>query len=109
MFYLGRVVDLPKSFKDSKEFHGGFSGGSHSKEHTCNAGHLSSISGFGRFPGEGNSNRLQYSCLENPHGQRSLAAYSPWDHKEPDTTELNKHLRVPNTAHPVFPNINILY
>ena len=32
-------------------------------------------------------NPLQYSCLENPHGQRSLAGYSPWGHKESDTTE----------------------
>ena len=30
---------------------------------------------------------LQYSCLENPHGQRSLAGYCPWGHKELDTTE----------------------
>ena len=30
---------------------------------------------------------LQYSCLENPHGQRSLAGYSPWGRKESDTTE----------------------
>ena len=30
-------------------------------------------------PGEGNGNPLQYSCLENLfHGQRTLAAYSPW-------------------------------
>ena len=28
-----------------------------------------------------------YSCLENPHGQRSLAGYSPQGHKESDTTE----------------------
>ena len=28
-----------------------------------------------------------HSCLENPHGQRSLADYSPWCHKESDTTE----------------------
>ena len=28
-----------------------------------------------------------YSCLENPHGQRSLVSYSPWDHKESDPTE----------------------
>ena len=28
-----------------------------------------------------------YSCLENPHGQRSLVGYSPWDCKESDTTE----------------------
>ena len=30
------------------------------------------ISGSGRSPGEGNGNPLQYSYLENPHGQRSL-------------------------------------
>ena len=29
----------------------------------------------------------QYSCLQNPHGQRSLAGHSPWGHKESDTTE----------------------
>ena len=32
--------------------------------------------------GEGNSNSLQYSCLENPGGQRSLAGYSPWGHSQ---------------------------
>ena len=31
-----------------------------------NAGHLGSIPGLGRSPGEGNGNPLQYSCLENP-------------------------------------------
>ena len=31
------------------------------------------------------SNPLQYSCLENPHGQRSLVGYSPWGRR--DTTE----------------------
>ena len=31
---------------------------------------------------------LQYSCLENPHGQRNLAGYSPWGLKELDTTEV---------------------
>ena len=35
---------------------------------------------------EGNSYSLQYSCLENPM-DRSLAGYSPWGHKEWDTTE----------------------
>ena len=34
---------------------------------------LGSISGLGRFPGGGHGNPLQYTCLENPHGQRSLA------------------------------------
>ena len=31
----------------------------------------------GRPPGEGNGNPLQYSCLENPHGQRRLMGFSP--------------------------------
>ena len=30
------------------------------------------IPGSGRFPGGGHGNPLQYSCLENPHGQRSI-------------------------------------
>ena len=41
-------------------------GGSDSKESACNAGDLGLIPGSGRFPGEGNGNPLQYSCLENP-------------------------------------------
>jgi len=50
-------------------------------------GDLSSIPGLGRSPGEGKGYPLQYSCLENPHGQRSLADFSPWGCKESDTTE----------------------
>ena len=37
-----------------------------------------SIPGLGRSPGGGHGNTRQYSCLENPHGQRSLADYSPY-------------------------------
>ena len=44
-----------------------------SKESASNAGNLGSIPESGRSPGEGYGNPLQYSCLENPHGQRSLA------------------------------------
>ena len=55
----------------------GSSGGSVGKESAYNAGDLSSIPGLGRSPGGGHSNPLQYSCLENPHGQRSLVGYSP--------------------------------
>ena len=51
--------------------------GSDDKESTLIAGELGSIPGFGRSPGEGHSNSLQYSCLENPNGQRSLASSSP--------------------------------
>ena len=50
-------------------------------------GDVGSILGLGRSPGGGHGNSLQYSCLENPHGQRSLVGYSPWGHKESDTTE----------------------
>ena len=35
----------------------------------------------------GHSNPLQNSCLENPHGQRRLAGYNPWGHKESDMIE----------------------
>ena len=45
------------------------------------------IPGSGRSPGVGNGNPLQYACLENPYGQRSLASYRPWGHKESDMTE----------------------
>ena len=44
---------------------GGFPGGSDSKEYACNAGDPGLIPGSGRYPGEGNGNPLQYSCLEN--------------------------------------------
>ena len=40
--------------------------GSDSKVSVYNAGDLGSIPGSGKFPGEGNGNPLQYSCLENP-------------------------------------------
>ena len=60
------------------------------KESACNsgaAGDMGSISGWVRSPGEGHGNPHQYSWLENPHGQRSLEGYSPWGHRESDTTE----------------------
>ena len=43
-----------------------FPGGSEAKASACNAGDLGSTPGWGRSPGEGNVNPLQYSCLENP-------------------------------------------
>ena len=64
----------------------GFPGGSDCTEATCNAGDLGSIPGLGRSGG-GHGNPLQCSRLENPHGQRSLAGYSPWGLKESDMTE----------------------
>ena len=55
------------------------------KESVCNAGDPGLIPGLGRSPGGGHSNPLQYSSLENPHGQRSLVGYSPWGCTELDT------------------------
>ena len=53
--------------------------GSEGKEPACSAGDLGSIPGLGRFPG--NSNSLQYSCLENPMDRGAWWA-SPWGHIE---------------------------
>ena len=65
----------------------GFPGVSDGKELTCNVGDLGSIPGLGRSLGGEHGSLLQYSCMENPHGQRSLASHSPRGHKESDTTE----------------------
>ena len=51
----------------------GFPGGSNGKEFAYSAEDLGSVPGLGRSPGGGHGNLPQYSCLENPHGQRSLA------------------------------------
>ena len=64
-----------------------FPGGSDGKESACNAEDLGSIPGWGISPGGRHGNPIQYSCLENPHGERSLAGCSPWGWKELDTTE----------------------
>ena len=58
------------------------------KESTFQAGDPGLIPGSGRSPGGGHGNQLQYSCLENLHGQKSLVAYSPWGCKELDITEV---------------------
>ena len=50
----------------------GFPGGSDGKESACNVGDLGSIPSLGRSCGGGHGNTLQYSCPENPHGQRNL-------------------------------------
>ena len=47
----------------------------------------------GRPAGGGHGNSLQYSCLENPHGQRSLAGYSPQGHTEWDLTLDNGNVQ----------------
>ena len=65
----------------------GLPGSSVGKESACNAGDPGSIPGLGRSPGGGHGNPRQYSCLENPCGQRSWAGYSPQGREESDTNE----------------------
>ena len=57
----------------------------------ANAGDIrdtGSIPGLGRSPGGEHGNPLQYSCLENHHGQRSLVGCSPWGGQELDVSEV---------------------
>ena len=50
----------------------------------------------GRSPGGEHGNPTQYSCLKKTQGQRSMGGYSPWGHKELDTTEwLNMQTHYP--------------
>ena len=58
----------------------GFPGGSDGKESAFNAGDPGSIPGMGRSRGK-------VFLPGESHGQRSLVVYSPWGHKESDTTE----------------------
>ena len=55
----------------------GFLGGSDGRESAYSAGDMGLITGSGRFPGEGNGNPLQYSCLENSMGRRAWQVMVP--------------------------------
>ena len=63
-----------------------FPGGSVGKEPAHNEGDLGSIPGLRRSPGEGNGNPLPVFLPGEIREQRSLVGYSPWGHKEWDTT-----------------------
>ena len=65
----------------------GFLAEADGKESACSVGDLASIPKMGRYPGGWNDKPLQYSCLENSHGQRSLVVYSPWGLKELEVAE----------------------
>ena len=61
------------------------------KNPPANAGNIRDaglIPESGRYPGEGNGNPLQYSCLENSMNRGAWAGYSPWGHKESDMTGM---------------------
>ena len=62
------------------------------EESTCQAGDPGLIPGSGRFPGGGNGNPLQYSCLENSKDRGSWWATVHGVAKELDTTyKLNSN------------------
>ena len=84
--FLGQEDPLEKGYLSIPVFWD-FPGGSEGEESACNAEDLGSIPGLGRSPGGEHGNPFQYSCLENPHGQRSLVGYSLWGCKELGTTE----------------------
>ena len=87
----------------------GFPGDSGSKKFTGNMGDLGSIPELERSPGGGHGNPLQYSCLENPHGQSSLVGYSPWGCKEADMTEWlsTAHLSIDHLYVYIYVHVNM--
>ena len=105
------VIDRPSSadgchgfifFKKIKEFLSAFGlslVAQMVKKSICNVGDLGSVPGLGRSPGGGHGNPLQYFCLENTHGQRSLAGYwvtkiwtrlSDWAYQHFEVSHLNQ-------------------
>ena len=106
----GEEIDYPF------EYSWVFPHGSDGKESAGNVVDLGSIPGLGRSPEEGHGNPQQYSYLENLHGQRSLAGYNSWGHKELDTTKWLStkhstcdyiHFKTHQTAHLTL--INFLF
>ena len=80
--------EMPLKMKQkSREIKGSFLGGSDAKESACNAGDLGSLPGWGRSPGEGDGNPLQYSCLENPTDRGALQATVQGGRKESDRAD----------------------
>ena len=78
LYIYGNVrINISVSTTDSqlgmfKKSTKGFPGGSDGKASACNAGDPGSIPGWGKSPGEGNGNPLQYSCLENSMDRGAL-------------------------------------
>ena len=81
----------------------------------ANAGNLRDVGltpGLERSPGGGHGNPFQYSCLENPCGQRSLAGYSPSGYKELDMTDRLSTAQQPlveNIVSLIYPLIHEIY
>ena len=86
MRWLGGITNsMDMNFSKFREI-GSFHGGSDGKEFACSAGYPGSILVSGRSPGEGNGNRLQYSCVGNPLNRGAWWATAHGVAKELDTT-----------------------
>ena len=85
LFRLGTPICLFMDFPGClfMDFPGGLDG----KESTCKEGDLGSFSGLRRFPWSRKWQPIPVFLPGEFHGQRSLAGYSPWGHKEPDTID----------------------
>ena len=79
MYNMGNIINTVLCYM-------GFPCGSGGEESACNVGDLGFIPGLGRPSGEGKGYPLQYSGLGEFHG-----LYSPWGHKESDTTDFHFH------------------
>ena len=108
--HLSTPSFIPKIFIEGNIVQWGFPGGSGGRESAYNGGDLDSIPGLGRYPGGGHGNSLQYSCLENPHGQRSLEGYRPWVCKESDKTKrLSTNSIVHNSINSSLPRLGSFF
>ena len=79
---------------------GHFPGGSDGKVSVYNVGDLGSMPGLGRFPGEGNGNPLQYSCLENPMDGGAWCRLLSMGSQEMATHSSVLAWRIPGTEEP---------
>ena len=66
-------------------------------------GDVGSVPRLRRSPGRGNGNPLQYSYWKKFHGQRTLAGYSPWDHRESDMTEYKPTVKYTSPQWAMWP------
>ena len=86
MYYLQFLLQFCKTDCAVTIFHMGFLGGSDGKESACSAGDPGSIPGLRMIPWRSEWQTTPVSLPEESHGERNLTGYSPWGHKESDTT-----------------------
>ena len=70
----------------------GFPGGSEVKASAWNVGDPGSIPGLGKIPWRRKWQPTPVLLPGESHGGRSLGGYSPWGHKESDTTEHGRKI-----------------